>query len=147
MIKDLLRDVYSPYSIFVDRCVATLISFLLVVLITFVIFMFTSFRCNAATTIAVVQNKEVVNGKDVQHPVPIGGIIIQMTHNSSSSYKLILDSDDYDKQWKCGINKKSFDIVSIGEKIKIDYILLRGHISRESKMSSCWIRKMEVVKE
>ncbi|HSE35515.1 MAG TPA: hypothetical protein VLB83_05335 [Candidatus Paceibacterota bacterium] len=120
MIRDILRDIFSPYSLFGDRCLAALMALLmlaavgLVVLLGFVLVDSVGITPTKTAT-TVVEAKQVVPAHTTT--ILVGKVIVPQHRPESYRLHFKIDGEELSPT----VEKKFFDDVRVGDRIEVDY--------------------------
>jgi hypothetical protein len=130
MIKDILNDIFSPYSSFGDKCLAALIALLMLVgvgllgLLAFILVDSVGIT-PTKTTVTVVEEKQVV--PPTTYILMAGKIFIPQHHPKSYRLHFKIDGEEV----SLTVEKKFFDDIKVGDKIEVDYGFGRLSNSRQ----------------
>lgn len=120
MIRDILSDIFSPYSSFGERCLAVIIA--LVILIVVGLLGLLAFTI--VDSVGVSPTKTAVTMIEDKHIVPAYTTIIMagkvptpQFHPESYQIHFKIDGEKISSS----VKKNFFDDVNVGDKIKVDY--------------------------
>lgn len=120
MIRDIVSDIFSPYSSFGDKCLTALIALLmlaavgLVLLLGFILVDSVGITpVKTATT--VVEMKQIVPAYTMT--ILVGKVIVPQFHPESYRLHFKIDGEELSPT----VEKEFFDEVNVGGKIEVDY--------------------------
>lgn len=120
MIRDILSDIFSPYSSFGNRCLVALIALLM--LATVVIMGLLGFTI--VDSVGITPTKTAVTVVEVKKIVPVhttiipaGKAIVPQYHPESYRLHFKIDGEEV----SLTVEKKFFDDVNVGNRIEVDY--------------------------
>ncbi len=124
MIKDMLSDIFSPFSSFGEKCMSALMMLLMILvagLLGWLIFILVNSVgiTPTKTAITVVESKQVVPAHTTTMFVMSGKVMVPITTYHPESYKLHFKIDV--KDLESTVEKEFFDSVKTDEKIEVDY--------------------------
>ena len=120
MIRGILRDIFSRYSSFGDRCLAALIALLMLAgvgllgLLAFILVDSVGIT-PSKTVITLVEAKQVVPAHTTT--ILVGKVIVPQYHPESYRVHFKIDEEEISPT----VEKKFFDDINVGDKIEVDY--------------------------
>lgn len=120
MIQDLLREIFSPYSAFGDRCLAALIALLMLAAVGLVVLLVVVLVDSVGitptkTATVVVETKQVVPAYTTI--ILMGKIIVPQHHPESYRLHFNIEGEELSSM----VEKEFFDGIRVGDRIEVDY--------------------------